>query len=316
MSRKNANHGQPKHPTSDSMKGDPMDAQNDIEAGSLASRWTREEFWNTEGAQKGFFHVGFDGRDFCLLVPDCQCADISEIRTGRHVVITLGFHVGTGRTMYEILFEDGSSSPYALHILPEMFERPLSMAETASLARRLIVYTRGFVEVAAMSAYFREVETLPCLKPWKGKLQETQSIEDDFRRQVESLTLRNDSLSEQVRMLKDASRDVEGERQAAAVLRREADRLQNESFSKDARIKSLEGEVVAIGSEIERRVSEQVGEVRKTAEENELRALVAEEDQAQALRRADKAERVSKRLELLLRKNGIEPAMAFENGNT
>ena len=291
-----------------------MYAHNDIEAGSLARRLTREEFWNTEGAQKGFFHVGFDGRDFCLLVPDCQHAAVPEIRTGSHAVVTLGFHVEMGRTMYEILFEDGSRRPYALHMLPETFERPLSMAETASLARRLIVYTRGFVEGAAMPAYFREVETLPCLKPWKGRLQETQATEDAFRRQVESLTRRNDSLSEQVRVLKDAIPDMERERQATAALRREADRLRNESSAKDARIQSLEGEVAAVMGDIERRVTEQVGVVRKASEENELHALVAEEERAEALRRADKAERVSKRLELLLRKNGIEPAMAHADG--
>ena len=293
-----------------------MDDHNDIEAGSLAGRLTREEFWNTEGAQKGFFHVGFDGRDFCLLVPDSLHTEIPDIRTGRHAVVTLGFHVGTGRTMYEILFEDGSHRPYTLNILPATFERPLSMAETASIARRLIVYTRGFVEVAAMPAYFREVEKLPCLKPWKGKLQETQSIEDDLRRQVESLTRRNDSLSEQLRVRKDAGLAMERERQAAAAMRREADRLQNDSAAKDARIKALEADLIAVRAEIDRRIAEQVGNVRKTSEENELRALVAEEECAEALRRAGKTERISKRLELLLRKNGIEPAMAFADGDS
>jgi myosin heavy subunit len=218
--------------------------------------------------------------------------------------------------MYEILFEDGSRCPYTLHIIPETFERPLSMSETASLARRLIVYTRGFVEVAAMPAYFREVEKLPCLQPWNGKLQEAQSIEDNLRRQVESLTRGNDSLSEQLRVLKDASRDMERERQTTAALRQGADRLRNESSAKDARIKALEGEVSAITGNIERQVSEKVEKVRKTSEENELNALVAEDNCAEALRRADKAERICKRLKLLLRKNKIDPTMAFADGDS
>lgn len=136
--------------------------------------------------------------------------------------------------------------------------------------------------------------------------------------QIASLVERNTGLSGQLKALITENRGLKSQRKATArlpeenvELRREADRLRDESSAKDARIQALEAGLAAVRAEIDRRVAEKVGDARKTAEENELRVLVADEERAEALRRADKAERVSKRLELLLRKNGIEPAMAF-----
>ena len=131
----------------------------------------------------------------------------------------------------------------------------------------------------------------------------------ELNSQLKALRAENQSLKEQQKAISRFADDNTG-------LRHEADRLRNASSSKDARIQSLEADAEAIRSEIDRRVSEQVGNVRKAAQESELRALVAEDDRAKALRRADKAERLSRRLELLLRKNGIEPAMAFADGDS
>ena len=281
---------------------------------STTCRLTREDHWGSSEAQKGFFRVDFDGGNFCLLVPDSRLVDVSEIRTGKHAIITMGVHLEHHRTMYELLFEDGSKRPFVLCITPDMFERPISMKEAAGTNRQLIVYEREYVEVARMPVYFRETETLPCLKPWTGKTHaDARPADETSRREIERLTRLNETQSNRIRLLQESNGDLTRQLGSAANLRTEVNRLNSAASSKDARIKALEGEVAAITDDIEHRVSSQVADVRKAAEDHEYHALQADEQRDAAQRAAEKADRRSKRLERLLFKHGINPMEAFVN---
>jgi hypothetical protein len=124
------------------------------------------DYWDSENARRGFILISFNAGAFRLLLPDSLKTVIADIRTGRHAVITHGLHIDEHATMYEVMFEDGSDSPFALWLHPRQIERAFSIADAASQDRQLTVYTRGCVEVARMPVFFREAVTLPCLKPW------------------------------------------------------------------------------------------------------------------------------------------------------
>ena len=130
-------------------------------------RLVESDYWDSEPAHKGLFFASFNAGHLRLLVPDSLHSTISEILTGKYAVVTHGLYSQSGRYLYEIMFEDGSSSPYCLMISPSQFDREFSIAEAASQDRKLIVYRRGCVEVTRMPVFFREAARLPCLKPLK-----------------------------------------------------------------------------------------------------------------------------------------------------
>jgi hypothetical protein len=135
--------------------------------------------------------------------------------------------------------------------------------------------------------------------------------DEETARLIERLTRRNEGLRSRVRSLKEASRSDAAQMAAMAGLRRESERLRHELSSKEMGIKALEAANVAIHGEIDRRVAEQVADVRRAAEESELRALAAEEERDAALRRTEKAERRTRLIEGVLRKHGFDLAEAF-----
>jgi len=78
-------------------------------------------FWETEVAAKGRFYVSVNAGTFRLLVPPSQEGQIAEMKTGEKVIISRGLsNVGD---IVEILFDDGSESPYALFLSPRAFDR-------------------------------------------------------------------------------------------------------------------------------------------------------------------------------------------------
>ena len=129
-------------------------------------RLVESNYWDSEPARRGLFYVSINAGAFRLLVPQSEEHLVCEIRTGRHAVITSGFHRLELRNMYEIMFEDDTDTPFALWLCHGQFERVFSIADAAGEDRHMIIYTRYCVEVARMPVFFRKTETLPCLKPW------------------------------------------------------------------------------------------------------------------------------------------------------
>jgi len=126
-------------------------------------------FWGSPAELQGFYYVTSNAGAFRLLVPDIQNCEIPNILSGKHAVITYGFHRQTSKFMYEVMFDDDSDNPFALWISPGQFDRCFSIADAASKDRQLIVYRNGCAEIARMPVYFREAPVLPCLKRWDFK---------------------------------------------------------------------------------------------------------------------------------------------------
>lgn len=95
-------------------------------------------YWHTEAALRGYVYLSINAGCFRLLVPDAFVTVNSWIKEAISradcVIITRGPWREMGKSDgIEILFEDHSDEPYALHIVPEQVE--LMPAASARQAR-------------------------------------------------------------------------------------------------------------------------------------------------------------------------------------
>lgn len=126
-------------------------------------------YWDLPAARAGKVLVSINAGAFRVLLPPALEPALADMATARECVVSRGPWPGAGlRDALEILFDDGSDSPYALHLAPESFDR-LPTAENAGLAWILSAWTqprRGVPHKALeRPCYYRIVDCLPYLKP-------------------------------------------------------------------------------------------------------------------------------------------------------
>ena len=138
-------------------------------------------YWDSEWNEKGLFYVSPNAGALRILCPRGSGQLIAEMRTGRHVVVTVGKCTRVsmpgmviGREMAEFMFDDGSDTPYALNFShPDQFERALPQAEDG---RELVVSAwegrrklesglRAAHQVLNKPGYLRFTE-VPNMRPW------------------------------------------------------------------------------------------------------------------------------------------------------
>lgn len=95
-----------------------------IEIYSKGAEVVSTNYWRTEHAEKGYFYLSLNAGCFRLLVPEPNRAMLTEMRTAREVIVSRGPWPEQGRTdALEILFEDGTNRPFALHLGVEQVDR-------------------------------------------------------------------------------------------------------------------------------------------------------------------------------------------------
>ena len=62
------------------------------------------------------FQLSYSGTCFHLLIPPKLKKTIKEMRTGKYAIISVGYHKLLKTEMIEIMFEDFTRTPYAIHI--------------------------------------------------------------------------------------------------------------------------------------------------------------------------------------------------------
>ena len=127
-------------------------------------------FWESTLAEAGGMFCSVNAGAVRLLLPRSYEHAIPEMRTGREVLVTRGPWPEMGqREALELLWEDGSAAPYAVHLSAGQLDRLIPRGEAG---RRLAchVYTRGFSSTPLLAgtwpARFRVARSLPHLKPW------------------------------------------------------------------------------------------------------------------------------------------------------
>lgn len=121
-------------------------------------------YWDTPNAAAGYFYLSFNAGACRVLVPDSQTATISEMQTGKLAVITRGKL--QGRDAYEVMFDDGSDSPYCIHTTTEQSDRLLPAGERGDIA--VSVWAREGKQFEIPGKY-RSGGTLPDMSPWSEK---------------------------------------------------------------------------------------------------------------------------------------------------
>ncbi len=127
------------------------------------------DYWQSEHALHGYYHLSINAGAFRLLVPQSRLPDVQEFRTAREVVISRGPWPAQGkRDGIEVMFEDDSDAPYALHLVVEQLDR-LPADSDQGREFRFLVYGPGCELLLELPAYYRRAGRLPCLEPREKK---------------------------------------------------------------------------------------------------------------------------------------------------
>jgi hypothetical protein len=122
-------------------------------------------FWQTHANAAGKFYLSFNAGTARLLVPT-QLSDqaIVEMRTAKSVVISRGPWISGRPDALELLFEDGSDSPFSLQLSDGSFDHyPAESDQNKQFT--CTVWIDGPIQTLKFPCFYRAVEKLPCLKP-------------------------------------------------------------------------------------------------------------------------------------------------------
>ncbi len=130
-------------------------------------------FWQTTMAQNGKFFLSPNAGAFRLLVPRQHLGVIRDMRGAHTVVVSRGPLTLAGQRVpdaLEILFDDGSDNPWALHLTPQACDRmPLdadaTQTWTCTVWRQIL--GERCQQVRALPCHYRRVRQLPDLRPWQ-----------------------------------------------------------------------------------------------------------------------------------------------------
>ncbi len=122
-------------------------------------------YWSSEHAANGLLYLSWNAGAARLLVPDAVKSMLAEMRGARYVLVSRGpwFEHGN-RDSLELLFEDGSDSPFCVHLVAEQTDRLLP-EDNQGGGFMVAVWTRGG-EKLRLPGKYRVVAGIPCLDPW------------------------------------------------------------------------------------------------------------------------------------------------------
>lgn len=122
-------------------------------------------FWDTVQAQRGLVFLSWNAGSGRLLLPDSQRHLLEDMRTAQFVIVSRGiWTIMDSRVGLELLFEDESDAPFAIHIVENQFDRDLP-ATNESGGFAVTVWTRDGEQLRLPGKY-RRVDSIPCLDPW------------------------------------------------------------------------------------------------------------------------------------------------------
>lgn len=119
-------------------------------------------YWQTPHAAAGAFFLSFNAGAARLLVPKQIEQEIEEMRGASEVIISRGL-LG-GQMALELLWEDGSDSPYSIHMGTNQCDRLLPDSDHGSDIPVSVWTETG--KAAEWPGRYRIAQTLPCLQPW------------------------------------------------------------------------------------------------------------------------------------------------------
>lgn len=129
-------------------------------------------YWQTALAREGKFYLSTNAGVFRLLVPPQHQGSLRNMRSAHTCVVSRGPYPELHLTdALEILFDDGSQEPFALHLSSGAVDR---MPFDSDSAQRwvLTVWTHRVGDTCTLAlerlCRYRRVRRLPDLRPWQG----------------------------------------------------------------------------------------------------------------------------------------------------
>jgi hypothetical protein len=126
-------------------------------------------FWDLPVAQLGKVYVSLNAGAFRVLLPVTMEPALDDLKTARECVVSRGPWPEMGLPdAFEVLFDDGTSDPFALHLSPQSFDH-VPTTENVGKEWVLSVWTRprrGKPHKALeRPCWYRIVPHVPWLKP-------------------------------------------------------------------------------------------------------------------------------------------------------
>ena len=123
-------------------------------------------YWTSDYAARGLSYLSWNAGAARLLVPAIRRTWLKEMQGAESVIVSIGpWSAARGKEAIELLFEDRSDSPFALHLSQEQTDRMPPESE-AGASFRVTVLSEGD-DALHFSGLFRRVPAIPFLKPWK-----------------------------------------------------------------------------------------------------------------------------------------------------
>jgi predicted transport protein len=150
------------------------DGVNVITIENDGQRIISTNYWQSEYARKNIVFLSVNSGMLRLLLPINFERDISEMKTGKDVIVSIGTLSGVEKS-YEILFDDHTDNPYCLHFGNAQADRVPNKDDGGRADLRLLIYTKKKFEETLQPDHIFEnvklrfVKTLPCMKPWSKK---------------------------------------------------------------------------------------------------------------------------------------------------
>jgi hypothetical protein len=130
-------------------------------------------YWDLDVARQGKALVSANAGCFRLLLPPAFEPALPDMRTGIEVVVSRGPWPDMGLTdAFEIMFDDGSESPFCIHLVPAAFDR---LPTDGNIAHEwtFAVWMRGPGGEPHLAlerpCRYRRVPRLPWTRPREGK---------------------------------------------------------------------------------------------------------------------------------------------------
>jgi hypothetical protein len=142
-----------------------------LQIASSGATITSTNYWDLPEARAGKLFVSCNAGAFRVLVPPVAESVIPDMATATQCVVSRGPWPERGLSdAIEILFDDGTSDPFALHLAVQSFYH-LPTVEDVGDKWVLSVWKRGPtapIKALERLCAYRVVESIPWLRPWKG----------------------------------------------------------------------------------------------------------------------------------------------------
>jgi hypothetical protein len=133
---------------------------------------TATNYWDSELAHRGKLFVSVNAGAVRLLLPSAMYPVLADMRTAKECVLSRGpWPAERRQEAVELLFDDGSDTPFALQLTPESFDLLPAEPEVGREWVCAVWIAKDGRPHKSLErvCHWRRVERIPWLKPWKEK---------------------------------------------------------------------------------------------------------------------------------------------------